>query len=130
MPDEQPATKPGQFSLRLILLITTLIAAYCALVFTASVEVRFFGEILLPFLFGAVLTTAITFGSDGVRAFSIGAIFPPGVMLFAIGIFVSLTAWDELPVPSDLGSAAVSVVWIPLSLALGYICWLVKRYAL
>lgn len=86
-----------QFSLRSFLVVMTVAAIGCGLLFGAPIA---FGFFLLFFVFTAVplaLTIAIVYGRGYLRTFAIGAMFPGGLALLYSYVLLAggFGGWDD-----------------------------------
>jgi hypothetical protein len=75
-------TRPFQFSLRSIFIVTTLLAMVCSGLFAGPPEATVLTGVLLALLTPAGFAVTIVYGRGYLRTFSIGAMFPAAVQLF------------------------------------------------
>lgn len=114
---------PFQFTLQTMLIVTTVLAVACSLLFATTGAVRIVSGVCLLIFFPAVLTTVLVYGRGYQRTFCIGALFPAGAALMS---FQYLFAYFSMiggrgGDPEDFGLA----VFIALSWAASVVVGLV-----
>lgn len=82
-----PAAPRFQFRFRTLLVLITLAAALCALLFAAPAFIAIPLLFVLTIAFPALLTVAIIYSRGALRAFCIGALFPVAVNLYGFSQF-------------------------------------------
>jgi hypothetical protein len=127
-PDERPvARRRFQYSLRTLLLITTLVAIVCSLLIASPSWVRALSILCLIPTIPAVLTIVLVYGRGYMRTFCIGALFPSVWITISFGWIFFRFSMDVMSMDgntlSQLGEplTATLVVSIALSLVVGLI---------
>jgi hypothetical protein len=82
--DEHESTvqRPFQYSLRSMLILTTGVAVALSLLVAGPVWLAMLSAAFLALAIPMALTIFLVYGRGALRTFSIGALFPAGVMLF------------------------------------------------
>jgi len=78
--------RPVQFSLRALLVVTTVAAVLCALLMEGPPMVRWSTGFALFFLLPLLRTVMLAYGRGYQRTFAIGAMFPCGILLLSVGV--------------------------------------------
>lgn len=73
-----------QFALSTLFLVTTIVAVLCALVFRVPVKVGMPAVMCLLVSTPVVLTVVLIYGRAYARTFSVGAMFPAGLMFLSL----------------------------------------------
>ena len=105
------SNKRWQFSLKKSLLFIAIVSVWLAIQFSLPAWVQLTAERALAVAYSVVLTATIVYGHGNIRAFAIGALFPP--------IFLVLFDYPRGDVES--------IVWVPASIFLGFVTIAVKN---
>ncbi|MCH7727491.1 MAG: hypothetical protein IH991_13560 [Planctomycetes bacterium] len=77
--------RPWQFSIKMLLVLTTCVALLSAMLFVIRDDVAGPLMILFTVLYPALLVIITIYEKTPLRAFSIGALFPSGLLLYVTG---------------------------------------------
>ncbi len=118
-----------QFSLRAVLLLMTVSALACSLLFAAPIQVTVTSIIFLVTLMPVAFVTTLTYGQGYARTFAIGAIFPGTIVflysyLLAFGILAGDLSDDSILM--RLSIMAYSAGAVLVMLAYGGVAMLVR----
>ncbi len=117
--DSTARGRPFQFSLRTMLVLTTVLAVVLSGLFAGPAWLTYVTAMALAIAMPMALTVTLIYGRGNVRTFCIGALFPAGALAtaFGPGLFFSYYVWAFLETLEDEGAARFivgSVVGIAL----------------
>jgi hypothetical protein len=99
--------RPFQFSLRAIFIVMTALAVVCSGLFAGPVWATVLTGFLLVILTAVAFTVAVVYGRGYLRTFSVGAIFPCGMLSawLAMNSYYFIASGELQYGPSGLGTS-------------------------
>jgi len=130
--DSRP--RPFQYSLRALLILTTVVAIACSVFFALPGWVAFVATICFVISTAAVLTVLLVYSRGYVRTFCVGALFPAAVCLLPAAIMITAITLDGIQRWSRsysdeerLGCLALLVMHCVLVVVNGWLAVFVRR---
>lgn len=120
-----------QYCLRTLLVLTTVLAVACSALFAAPARMQVLSALFLVTCWPAILTIILIYGRGYARTFSVGALFPAGLVLVFLPLLF-LSAYSHIDAWKLLGEVAALRVVIPvvMSIATGLLAmgvrWMIE----
>lgn len=123
-----------QFNLKMPLCAVAVMATWLAVQTTVRFGHRFLFEMLFVVVTPPIFAAMIYYGHGNVRAFAIGAVFPPFLACVMLSMMCSelimigpYIIQADYPIPDErMHTARGSVVWLPASLICGLATMVVR----